>query len=329
MTFNTDRKYYVYAWYIKDTNEVFYIGKGTGNRYRIRKRENSYFMKMLNSHDCGVRIIKDNMTEEEAFKHEKEMIAYYRKISCRMTNVLDGGEQPPSTKGMKKSDETKQKMSLSMKRFYDEHPEKRVETSEKMKKYLQTEDGKMFTEKSIKARKTDSFRKKQSAICKVANRTPEYRLRQSIITKEWYKKNGTEKYSGKNNHAAQCIQQYTMDGTFVKEYDTITQASKESGANASKISDVARGKRKSAGGYVWKYKNQKKHTINRDYSKTSNKLACAKSILQYDKDNNFIKEYVSIASVIEENSTWERTNIIANLKQKTKHAYGYIWKYKT
>ena len=31
-TFNPDKKYYVYVWFYKDTEKVFYVGKGT--KYR-------------------------------------------------------------------------------------------------------------------------------------------------------------------------------------------------------------------------------------------------------------------------------------------------------
>ena len=95
MVYDTERRYYVYLWKIKDTGEVFYVGKGTGRRYLTRKRENSFFMKMLNSHDCEAVIYKDNLTEKEAFELEKEIIAYYRQTDCRLTNVQDGGENPP------------------------------------------------------------------------------------------------------------------------------------------------------------------------------------------------------------------------------------------
>lgn len=49
------------------------------------------------------------------------------------------------------------------------------------------------------------------------------------------------------------ISQYTKDGTFIKEYDSTTQAVKETGIDGGSISNVLTGKRKSAGGYVWKY----------------------------------------------------------------------------
>ena len=34
--------YYVYEWYVIDTNEIFYVGKGTRNRYKVRKH-NKFF----------------------------------------------------------------------------------------------------------------------------------------------------------------------------------------------------------------------------------------------------------------------------------------------
>lgn len=40
----------------------------------------------------------------------------------------------------------------------------------------------------------------------------------------------------------------------IKEYQSIVQASKETGLHASKISEVAKNKRKTTGGFCWKYK---------------------------------------------------------------------------
>lgn len=32
------RKFYVYEWYVVDIDEVIYVGKGTGNRYKQTNR---------------------------------------------------------------------------------------------------------------------------------------------------------------------------------------------------------------------------------------------------------------------------------------------------
>lgn len=60
---------------------------------------------------------------------------------------------------------------------------------------------------------------------------------------------------GKVSKRRKTILQYDLDGIFIKEYESVTQAEKETNINS--ISRVARGKGKTAGGYVWKYKKNK------------------------------------------------------------------------
>lgn len=53
----------------------------------------------------------------------------------------------------------------------------------------------------------------------------------------------------------------------------------------------------------------------------------SKPVLQFDLNNNFIKEYPSIRQVYRETG-FAQTNISACCKGKHKQAYGYIWRYK-
>ena len=53
------------------------------------------------------------------------------------------------------------------------------------------------------------------------------------------------------------IVQYTKDGTFIKEWDSGTDASKSLKINHANIAKVCRDKLKSAGGFIWKYKEKK------------------------------------------------------------------------
>ena len=59
----------------------------------------------------------------------------------------------------------------------------------------------------------------------------------------------------------------------------------------------------------------------------NNAESIKKPILQFDLYNNFIREWKS-AKDVETDIGLCRKNINCNLKGKTKHAYGYIWKYK-
>lgn len=94
-----DNRFYVYEWYNKDNGEVFYVGKGTANRYRSISGRNEYFLNYYNKHSCDVRKIKDNMLENEAFELEVKTIAKYRKISQCKCNLSNGGEGCSFPKG--------------------------------------------------------------------------------------------------------------------------------------------------------------------------------------------------------------------------------------
>lgn len=82
--------YYVYEWYIVETGEVFYVGKGTGRRYKVRKH-NKFFNDMLRRYDCESRIIKEFDTEKEAFSYEFERINELKSIGQCACNIYDGG----------------------------------------------------------------------------------------------------------------------------------------------------------------------------------------------------------------------------------------------
>lgn len=58
------------------------------------------------------------------------------------------------------------------------------------------------------------------------------------------------------------ILQFDLNGKFIKEFESILKASKLCRINQSHISTVAKGKRKTAGGFIWKYKKEKNNDKN-------------------------------------------------------------------
>lgn len=67
--------YYVYIYYRLDTNEPFYVGKGKGDRWkRLDREHNKHFMRIINKISIAVVIEKVNLTEDEAFYWEEEII---------------------------------------------------------------------------------------------------------------------------------------------------------------------------------------------------------------------------------------------------------------
>lgn len=118
-----DRSYYVYGYIRLDTNTYFYIGKGKRNRYLDIERRNPHFKNIVNTTEVAVEILYNNLTEEESFQLEKDIIEDLvfnegysieirdfceRNIGFHLVNQSFGGE---GSSGFKLSEETKQKMS--------------------------------------------------------------------------------------------------------------------------------------------------------------------------------------------------------------------------
>ena len=100
--------FYTYAHINKDTNKIFYIGKGFENRYKSTDRRNNYWHNIVNKHDFNAEILAYWDTEKEALDHEMLLISCFKDMGYKLANMTDGGE---GTSGYKHSDETKLKMS--------------------------------------------------------------------------------------------------------------------------------------------------------------------------------------------------------------------------
>ncbi|MEB2775250.1 NUMOD1 domain-containing DNA-binding protein [Algoriphagus sp. D3-2-R+10] len=112
------------------------------------------------------------------------------------------------------------------------------------------------------------------------------------------------------------LYQYDLDGNFIKEFKSISEASKETNILASSITQNAKRGSKSAGGFVWRY--TKKDKIG---NCNLNKI-----IYQYTKKGEFIKEYNSVKNASIETSV-SYSSIYQNVKGKTKTAGGFIWSF--
>lgn len=59
-------------------------------------------------------------------------------------------------------------------------------------------------------------------------------------------------------HNIKTVLQYDKNRNFIKEWEAIQLASKKLNIQSSDISDCCRNKRKTAGGYIWRYKEELK-----------------------------------------------------------------------
>ena len=82
--------FYVYEWFIKETDEVIYVGKGCRRRYKVTKH-NKFFNDMIKRFDCDSRIIKEFDNEKDAFSYEYERITELKAKGQCVCNIYDGG----------------------------------------------------------------------------------------------------------------------------------------------------------------------------------------------------------------------------------------------
>lgn len=121
------------------------------------------------------------------------------------------------------------------------------------------------------------------------------------------------------------INQYSLNGKYLKTFDSITDAIIELGKeySGSQISLVCKGKRKSAYNFQWRYK--KDFPDKEDIEPIQVVDKTRKEIYQYDKNNNFIKSYENITIASKETGIG-RTSISNCLNGYSKTAGGYKWK---
>ena len=151
-------------------------------------------------------------------------IEYYHSVE-QGYNCTYGGQnvKHPVT------EETRKKMSESLKKFYSEHPEvaQRIANQnrgkrrdpEVVKKWLATKAAKSEEEKLATGR----------------------RISQSKMGKP-------------NKKVWKPILQYDLDGNLIKEWPSVAAAKKSLNTKSTHIGNCANGRRKTAYGYVWKWK---------------------------------------------------------------------------
>lgn len=84
--------FYVYEYYIIETGEIFYVGKGTRSRYKELRNRGKYFLSIYNKYKCAVRKIAENITNAEAIKLEIDRIAELKAINQAKANLTNGGD---------------------------------------------------------------------------------------------------------------------------------------------------------------------------------------------------------------------------------------------
>jgi hypothetical protein len=86
-----DKNFVVYAHYIIETEEIFYIGEGRPKRAKDKFNRNKHWNNKVAKHGgFGVKIISKNLTKREAEELEIKLIEEYRNNGSKLVNVCNG-----------------------------------------------------------------------------------------------------------------------------------------------------------------------------------------------------------------------------------------------
>jgi hypothetical protein len=166
-------RFYTYA-YLREDRTPYYIGKGSGKRiFEKRKR-----CCRPPKDKSRIIFLKQNITEEEAFKHEIYMIAVFGRKDLGtgiLHNRTDGGE---GKSGWVASEETRRKMSESGKvKIYSEEHRKKI--GESNKRRIVSEETRRKMSERIRSEET---RRKMSESGKVKIFSEEHRRKMTEAT---------------------------------------------------------------------------------------------------------------------------------------------------
>ena len=104
---NIRTMYYVYQHKTADTNSIFYIGKGKGNRAFTKSNRSQYWKNVVAKHGLQIDFVVKDVDEELAFLVEAECIDQNKKLGIKLINMTDGGE---GASGYKHTETHREKM---------------------------------------------------------------------------------------------------------------------------------------------------------------------------------------------------------------------------
>lgn len=89
--------FYVYIYYIKKTNEIFYVGKGSKNRFSFKTKRNELFKEILNNNECEVKILVDGLEEKQAYDLEYNLCIELKSLGMAKANIDYGTKRSEQT----------------------------------------------------------------------------------------------------------------------------------------------------------------------------------------------------------------------------------------
>jgi hypothetical protein len=234
---------YVYTYTRLDKNEVFYVGIGSDSKYKRAKNISSrtdYFKKIINKSKYKLDIVFDDLTWEKACLKEIEFIALYGRKDLKtgtLINFTNGGE---GRKGSQNRITPTYQIDLQgniIKEWLN------IETISKELKIDRHNLYAVLNGKVLTSNKFIWIYKKDYSTTLV----------ETILSKLENEKNRRINNPGKKPIA---VLQYDLNNNFIAEYNSSTEASKQTLTRCSCITQCVNPKynRTTANNFIWKRK---------------------------------------------------------------------------
>lgn len=151
-------------------------------------------------------------------------------------------------------------------------------------------------------------------ISRCCSETERIRLAGGFQWRSNYFPDGIEKYQEKKKLR---VYQYSLNGEFLCEFESVNEAGRSTGVQTSSITACARGKRKSAGEFIWSYKKRDTVDLYNDPRKHM--------VAKYSINGELLDVYESVAEA--QMSIGKKSGISACCRGISKTAGGYKWAY--
>jgi len=256
--------FFVYIHKRATDEKIFYIGKGCRYRHKSKWARTSYWHNVVNKYGYTAEIVKNNLTQDEAFALEIKLIKKYKHLG--LCNLTDGGD---GATGAIVSEKTRAKHRKRL-----ANPETKKLFKQKAKERYADP---VFYAAHIKRVKEQAarpeVRAKISKSLKEYYSNPKNKKRISLKTKEYFKdpkaralacKRARERFNTPEKRAAHvqakavlCVETGMIFGTGTLAAEWIASQGKYMGDHSS-IAKVCRGEKSSAYGYTWRYVKRSK-----------------------------------------------------------------------
>ena len=256
----------------KITNTVTkkcYIGETEQHNYNRR------WCKHINSlkHKEGCPLLKASMKkygvdkfkfeiliicfDKDLVKYEREYIKKYNSQVPNGYNILSGGQLGNGMTGYKHTEATIKKIKESGRVFREANPDHYETYREKHKQSMDKLDISTLVKQSEKFKKALAENRVGSHRNGIGHSDDsKQKIRDSL--KEYYKNNQHNPHIVNTLTTNKAIIQYDKDNNIIKEYISISEAGRTSGVKKGNIQQMLSGNTKSAGGFIWKYKDASK-----------------------------------------------------------------------